>query len=304
MSRRVLITGAGGFVGSHLAAGFLAAGDSVIALDQAFDAPTALRLTHAQLVEMAMSRETLAALPDVDLVIHGAAITTPPEELGLSDAEHIAANLELLTMCLEFAVERRASDFVFISSSGVFSPEDGNGIHLETTSATASIAYALAKRQGEAATDAANNASLRTLSVRLGPIYGPHEAARDTRRIVSQIRRWLDRAEAGEPIVVAMPDEHRDWTFAPDLASAMQTLLGLEPKLSGVVHLTSADIISNLELAQTIATIAGAAEVSSAPGNATPRLPMASVRIDMPSLIGWTSLSAGLRQTHETEVMA
>lgn len=304
MSRRVLITGAGGFVGSHLAEGFLAAGDNVIALDQAFDAPIAQRLKDAVLVETAMSRETLAGLPDVDLVIHGAAITTPPDELGLSDAEHIAANLDLLTMCLDFAVERRASDFVCISSSGVFSPEDGNGIHLETTDATASIAYALAKRQGEAATDAANSASMRTLSVRLGPIYGPHETARRTRRIVSQIRRWLDLAEAGEPVVVAIPDEHRDWTFAPDLAPAVRSLLDIEPKLSGVIHLTSADIISNLELAQTIASIAGAAEVISAPSNATPRLPMASVRIDMPSLIGWTSLTAGLRQTHETEVMA
>lgn len=149
MSRTVLITGAGGFVGSHLAEGFLAAGDSVIALDQAFDASTAQRLRDAQLVEAAISAEAFAELPEVDLVIHGAAITTPPDELGLSDAEHIAANLNLLTVCLNFATTRGVKDFVFISSSGVFGPEDGNGIHLETTAATASIPYALAKRRGE-----------------------------------------------------------------------------------------------------------------------------------------------------------
>lgn len=154
------------------------------------------------------------------------------------------------------------------------------------------------------ATDAANSESLRTLSVRLGPIYGPHETARSTRRVVSQIRRWLDLVDRNEPIIVAMPDEHRDWTFAPDLAPAMRTLLGMEPKLTGVVHLTSADIISNVELAQTIATIEDSATVVSEPSGAQPRLPMASVRIDMPSLIGWTPLTAGLRQTHATRVMA
>jgi nucleoside-diphosphate-sugar epimerase len=304
MSRIVLITGAGGFVGSHLAEGFLAAGDSVIGLDQMFDAPTVRRLKGAKLVEAAISQEALAELGYVDLVIHGAAITTPPEELGLSHAEHIAANLGLLTLCLDFATARGVTDFVFISSSGVFSPTDGNGIHLESTNATSSIPYALAKRQGEAATEVANSEILRTLSVRLGPIYGPHETVRSTRRVVSQIRRWLDLIDSNEPIIVAIPDEHRDWTFAPDLALGVRTLLDLEPELTGVVHLTSADIISNLELAQTIGTVATGAKIISEPSGAQARLPMASVRVDMPSLIEWTSLTAGLRQTQETEVIA
>jgi nucleoside-diphosphate-sugar epimerase len=44
MSRRVLITGAGGFVGSHLAEGFMALDYTVTAFDRSFDAPTRQRL--------------------------------------------------------------------------------------------------------------------------------------------------------------------------------------------------------------------------------------------------------------------
>ena len=299
MTRKVLITGAGGFVGSHLAEGFIAMGDSVTALDLAFDAPTRARLAQATLVEAPLTRQMLARLPKADLVIHGAAITTPPDEFGVSDAEHVRANVDLLLDCLDFAVTSGASDFVFLSSSGVFGLDDGDGIHLETTPFSGSIPYALAKQAGEAATDAANSGTLRAISVRHGPVYGPHEIARGTRNVVSQIRRWLDRASAGQPIIVQMPDEHRDWTFAPDLPRALDALLRVDPKITGVIHLTSADIISNLDLAQAVAGLVAGAEISVEPSGARPRLPMASVRLDMPSLYTWTPLATGLAQTAE-----
>ena len=299
MNRTVLITGAGGFVGSHLAQGFLAMGDAVVALDRAFDTATRQRLNGGLIVEQALTASAFSHLPKIDLVIHAAAITTPPDDLGISDAAHIEGNVSLLTTCLDFATRHGVSDFVFVSSSGVFAPEDGSGIHLETTPATSRLPYAMAKRAGEAATKGANSGSLRALSIRLGPIYGPNETQRDSRRIVSQIRRWLDAAGRGEPIIVTMPDEHRDWTFAPDLAPALSRLLAIEPKLTGIIHLTSADIIANLDLAQAVAALVDGSSVVSAPTDATPRLPMASVRLDMPSFYPWTSLTAGLQQTLE-----
>lgn len=297
MMRHVLITGAGGFVGSHLAEGFLAMGDAVTALDRSFDALTRARLAAATLIEAPLTGVALAQLAKADLVIHGAAITTPPDQFGLSDAEHVRANVDMLVDCLDFAVSSGAADFVFLSSSGVFAIDDGFGIHLETTPCSGSIPYALAKQAGEAATDAANSGTLRAISVRLGPVYGPNEAARDTRNVVSQVRRWLDSATSGQPIIVQLPDEHRDWTFAPDLPRALDALLRLDPKITGVVHLTSADIISNLDLAQAIASLVDGAQISVEPSGAQPRLPMASVRLDMPSMYAWTPLTAGLAMT-------
>lgn len=294
MKRTVLITGAGGFVGSHMAEGFLAMGDVVIALDTLFDAPTRQRLGGASLIEAGLTAAVLDNWGQIDLVIHGAAITTPPRDFGLSDDEHIQANVDLLVASLDIAKRHRARDFVFLSSSGVFSLDDGEGVHLESMTPTGAIPYALAKRAGEDATAAASGSSLRAISIRLGPIYGPAEAPRSTRMVVSQVRRWLDHVAQGEPIIVDMPDERRDWTFAPDLPRALDALLRLEPKVSGVVHLTSAQVCSNLELAKAVAGLVDSAAVVVRSSSAPARLPMASDRMDLAALFVWTPLATGL----------
>lgn len=302
MTRTVLITGAGGFVGSHMAEGFLAMGDRVIALDNHFDAATRQRLHMAELVEASLVEGVLAPSVLIDLVVHGAAITTPPEEVGLSDEQHVATNIALLDAALAIAASHGAANFVFLSSSGVFSIEDGDGVHLESTTPTATMPYALAKRAGEDATRAANCASLRTLSVRLGPIYGPHEVTRSTRRVVSQIRRWLDLIAADEAIVVEMPVEFRDWTFAPDLPIALDALLRQEPAMTGVVHLTSANIVSNIDLAHLVASVAPSVKLQVEPSGEAPRLPMRSDRVDLATLHAWTPLAQGIAQIYSAEV--
>jgi UDP-glucose 4-epimerase len=284
-----------------MAEGFCAMGDTVIALDSQFDAATRARLAHAELVQAPLNADVLATGRQLDLVIHGAAITTPPEDLGLSAQQHIDMNVGLLRIGLQLALSHGAADFVFLSSSGVFALEDGGGVHLESTQPTATMPYAQAKRAGEDATSAANSPSLRAISARLGPIYGPHEVTRNSRRIVSQIRRWLDRVASDQPIIVQMPDERRDWTFAPDLPRALDALLGIEPKIAGIVHLTSAGIVSNLELAHLVASLVDGASIDVEPANQPARLPMVSDRLDLAVLHDWTPLAQGIAQTFDVE---
>jgi nucleoside-diphosphate-sugar epimerase len=300
VTRTVVVTGAGGFVGSHMAEGFLAMGDTVIATDKSFDAPTRLRLAGAEIIEAPLTSDILAGGQKVDLVIHGAAITTPPQDSGLSASDHIQANVALMLTGLGLAMSHGAADFVFLSSSGVFSVDDGDGVHLESTAPTANIPYAEAKRVGEEATRLANSGSLRATSVRLGPVYGPHEITRSTRIIVSQVRRWLDLLASDQPIIVHMPDERRDWTFAPDLPRALNALLdGRE--VPGVVHLNSGEAVSNLKLAELVAGLVSGGKVSVEPRADAPRLPMNSELIDLPSLYAWTPLRDGLAQTFAAE---
>ena len=92
---RVLVTGARGFVGRALSEGFAELGWSVIGLDRAVDDATGtagpedvarpangIRWVAADLAD-AMPDE----VPEVDLVVHAAWVTTDPETLGVSAAD-------------------------------------------------------------------------------------------------------------------------------------------------------------------------------------------------------------------------
>lgn len=296
MSRRVLITGAGGFVGSHLAAGFAGMGDDVTALDRAFDARTRDRLKGLRLVEAELDRTSLAGLGAFDVVIHGAAVTTPSEALGISDTAHIKINLDLLLDCLDFARESGAGHFVFVSSSGVFDDRDAMDRLLESTTASGNSPYAVAKRAGEVIVEAACHSTFRAFSIRLGPVYGPFEASRDSRRVVSQVRRWLDATLSGQPIVVRSPQTERDWTYAPDLAPALDLFLRGDATRAQVIHLGAAEIVNELDLAHLIARLVPGGSVMVEPDDRPRRLPMASVHRDMLDRANWTGLETGLAQ--------
>ncbi|WP_375599693.1 NAD-dependent epimerase/dehydratase family protein [Devosia sp. Naph2] len=299
MTRRVLITGAGGFVGSHLAEGFRALGDEVFGVDRLFDQKTRRRLDGIAFIETDLLRSDGPELPHADLVIHGAAITTPPDGTMLPDGAHLAANLALTDEVLRHAIACGAKDFVFVSSSGVFSAEDGEGIHLESTSATARLPYAEAKRAGEKSADAIRE--LRAISVRLGPIYGPHEHPRDTRAVVSSVRRWLNMAISHEAMVVDMPAERRDWTFAPDLPFALDALLKKKPQARGVFHLTSGEAVANIDLARMICDLVPEAQIVIGDTTRIELFPMGSDRLDLSALFEWTTIPTGLARILSAE---
>ena len=139
---------------------------------------------------------------------------------------------------------------------------------------------------------------LRAIAVRLGPVYGPHEQSRETRRQVSVVRQWLLAAHDGAPIVVASPASERDWTFAPDLARAIDALLRQTPPVAGVVHLAAPGSIRDADLAR---LIAGRDDVAVVPDHLPPRRPMRSTRLDLAALIDWTPLPTGLQRTAELD---
>jgi nucleoside-diphosphate-sugar epimerase len=223
---RVLITGAGGFVAGHLAAGLAAMGHRVTALDTGFDAATRARLSDVALVEadLAAAEGVLRDLPAAQVVIHGAALTTNPAAMGMTAAEHVTANtLPLLTM-LRHAARIRPRAFVFLSSSGVFGEGDGFPELSEADRPTAQGPYSAAKRAGEALVPGALGEVCATHVLRLGYLYGPAEAPRRTRAGISMLQAWVEAARAGGVLRVAANDPHRDWTFVPDLAPAIARL--------------------------------------------------------------------------------
>ena len=291
MTMRATLTGAGGFAGGQIAAGLLAAGWRVAAVDLSFDAAARARLQGAELVEADIA-EGFPDLPRADLLIHAAALTTDAATLGITPAAHVRANTAPLLAALIHGAETGAGAFVFLSSTGVFAPEDGAPDLTDTCTPTARHPYAAAKRAGELLVPAALAGLCPAHVVRLGYLYGPGETARPTRANVSLVRRWCDAAERGEALTVPADDPRRDWTWAPDLAPALIRLAAAAPAMRPL-HLTSGHILSDGDLARLVAQMAPGAVIrtGAALGAKPPARPSA-----IPALEGfrWTAPEEGL----------
>lgn len=290
---RVLVTGAGGFVGGALAAGLAGLGARVTGLDRTFDAAAQRHLKGVDLVEydIAQDEDGLHAL-SADVMIHAAALTTNPAALGMTEAEHVSANMMPLLAMLRHAGRVRPDAFVFLSSSGVFDAADGSPNLTDTDVATAEGPYSAAKKAGEVLVPGALRGVCATHVLRLGYIYGPNEVARTTRARVSLVQAWVNAARVGEDIVINGTDARRDWTFAPDLAPAIARIVAGKGRVRPV-HLCPPTALADRDVANAIAARFPGVIVKSGP-TAPTKAPM--VPSNLPELHGfaWTSLAVGL----------
>jgi UDP-glucose 4-epimerase len=306
MSRSILVTGAGGFVGSAVAAALRDAGQAVLATDHVFDASTRARLDGVRLVEGALPGMLVAlgaAAPAA--VLHGAALTASPAQAGLTAAAHLRANMEPLLAVMDWARARGVGRFAFFSSSGVFG--DGDGEVDETTTATATDPYSAAKRAGEILLAGAAEPGFETLSLRLGPVFGPHEEARPTRPQTSPVARMIAAAKTTGEIVLHTPEARRDWTFLPDIGRAVARLLAHPGPLPQLVHLTSGKILSDAALAEIIAQALPGTRVRHAPDPAARPPRPAMVARHVPTALegfDWTPAEAALARMLPAEVRA
>ena len=299
MPKSVLITGAGGFVGAALTRGFAGLGWDVTAVDRRFDRESpeeGVRRVTADLLES----EQLE-LPASDVVIHGAWITSEPEVLGIHPSEFPGLNLKPLMAILAHVRRIKPEAFVFLSSSGVFSPEDGAGKLTDGVTPTATSLYGALKRAAEELI--LSESSVRPIPkptwpsvetglhvVRLGYLFGPGETARPSRTRVSLVARWVDAARNGRPLQVSSDDPSRDWTFTEDLAPALAKVLDTAPA-GRPIHLCSPYVLRDSEWATHFASRFPGVESVSVPATTPPKAPM--VASDVPAFEGFPWIAPG-----------
>jgi UDP-glucuronate 4-epimerase len=263
----VLVTGAAGFIGSHLTDRLLSSGEEVVGLDS-FDSfyDRAIKeenlreaLDHAAftLVEGDIrDRQLVARLPhSIDAVVHLAARAgVRPSILE----PHLYADVNLMgtSALLEMARQRGIHPFVFASSSSVY----GNNEKVpfsETDPVDHPISpYAATKRSGELLCHAETHLhGTSCICLRFFTVYGPRQrpdlAIRKFSRLLlsgSEIRRYGDGTTS------------RDYTYIDDIISGVTAALELARREEGrfeIVNLGESRTVTLAEMIRAVGDVFG-----------------------------------------------
>ena len=265
MGQRVVITGAAGFIGSHLAEALLDRGDSVVGIDN-LSTGDAANLAHLDGRDLRFVRHDVSNYIDldgpVDAVLHWASPASPIDYL-----ERPIPTLKVGALgthnALGLAKAKRAT-FVLASTSEVY----GDPLeHPQTESYWGNVnpigprgVYDEAKRFAEAMTTAYRRYhGLDTKIVRIFNTYGPRMRVRDGRAVpnfIAQALRGEDltvygdgtqtrsfcyvsdlvdgilrlmRSDANDPVNLGNPDEMT-------VAGIAEQIIGLTGSSSRIVH--------------------------------------------------------------------
>ncbi|WP_222854272.1 NAD-dependent epimerase/dehydratase family protein [Fodinicola acaciae] len=261
---RVLVTGGGGFVGSHLVDGFLARGCEVVAVDNNVTG-TADNIAHLadeprfSFVSADVSVGDLAeALPvdgKFDVVAHFASPASPAD-FGRIPVEILRVNSQGTQNCLDLAREHGAR-FLLASTSEVYGdpqvhpqPESYYG---NVSSTGPRAVYDEAKRYAEAITMAYHrNFGVDVRIVRIFNTYGPRMRIDDGRAIPN----FIAQALADEPITLYGEGRTtRSICYVSDLVNGI--LLLLDSDQTGPMNCGTEHEMTMHELAELIRDIIG-----------------------------------------------
>ena len=221
MTRRVLLSGGAGFVGSHVAEAYLAAGDEVTVLDDLStgrreNLPRGVRLVHAD-IRSAEARDLLAQ-GRFELLNHHAAQMDVRRSVAdpLFDLD---VNLRGLLNLLEGARAGGVRRVVFASSGGVVYGDATAPPCREGAAKLPISPYGVAKLASEHYLMAYSRLyGLDVASLRYSNVYGPRQNAEGEAGVVAIFARKM---LAGEPLTIFGDGEQtRDMVYVKDVAAA------------------------------------------------------------------------------------
>ena len=254
---RVLITGGGGFLGSHLGDGLLAAGHEVMALDIAAD----LKVRHnlgkpgfRYLKGSVFDTDLLESLvAKADLVYHLAAVVGV--EHYVEDPFHVLnVNVNGTQNVLKFA-HRYDKRVVFASTSEVYgksrdTPFREDGDRLLGSTEIDRWCYSTSKAVGEHYCFAYGKLGLPVVIVRFFNAYGPRLDRIDVGRVITIFMGQLLRGE--DLTVIGDGKQTRAFTYVDDAVLALLRAGTLPEAVGRIFNIGTDRETTILELAETM----------------------------------------------------
>lgn len=261
-AQTVLVTGAAGFIGSHVVELLLAQGRRVIAVDVADETPNLAAQRgdpRLSIVTADLRGDFTAALAGLrpDAVVHLAAQISVPRSLEDPIAD-LDLNLRATVRLLQWSASVGARRLVFASSAAVYG-EPARMPVSEDMADQPSSPYGASKRSSELYLGCLGPAlGVETAALRLFNVYGPRQDPGSPYSGV--ISQFIARAREGAPLrVLGDGRQTRDFVYVGDVARAFARALDV-PKLGGLVcNIGTGVSVSIAGLAAAVSTAAGSA---------------------------------------------
>lgn len=228
---RWCVTGAAGFIGSHLTQALLAGGQHVVALDDFSTGHRAnLDDVRAQVGEEAWRRFELVegdlrdlgacreAVDCAEVVLHQAALGSVPRSIHDPLTTH-AVNVDGTVNLLLAARDAGARRVVYASSSSVYGDHPGLP-KVEAEIGTPLSPYAVSKRTGELyARTVQDHYGLETVGLRYFNVFGPRQDPNGAYAAV--IPKWIGQLLEGQtPTIHGDGETSRDFCYVANVVQA------------------------------------------------------------------------------------
>lgn len=245
-----VVTGAAGFIGSHLVEALAAAGHEVVGIDRRAGIPAAAK--HEIVADLASGSAVVAdALRDADAVWHLAACpgvrTTGPDIAVRRQRDNVIAGATVL------ALVPAAARVVVVSSSSVY----GGAIH-DGVLRPSREDDALRPVGGYARTKAALEDLARERAAEGGAvtIVRPFTVAGERQRPDMALARWIRAASEGRPLtILGSPGRMRDVTDVADVVGGLTRIV--ERDAGGTFNLGAGSPRSLTEMASSVCDVLG-----------------------------------------------
>ena len=251
-SKHCLVTGAAGFIGSHLCDRLLALGHTVIGLDSLItgrlaNLAVAKTNNNFSFIEQDLAAITPSTLQGVDWIFHlaGLADLVPSIE---NPTNYYHSNVHSTFALLEACRHAKVQRFIYTASSTCYGIPDQYPTP-ETYPCSPEHPYALTKYLGEQLVlHWAKVYKLPALSLRLFNVYGPR--SRTTGAYGAVFGVFLAQKLSGKPFtVVGDGSQTRDFTFVSDVVEGF--VKAAESEVAGeIINICSGQPQSVLTLVQ------------------------------------------------------
>lgn len=307
--KNILITGGGGFIGSHLCSDLLQKGNRVTLIDKFFSTNNKL-LSCCIADKMCTSITADICSKDIlsfdfenfDFVIHAAGvlgvqtvINNPLDTLNVN----IIGTANILELMKR---QKNLKRLVYFSTSEVYGSNEKSFSEKDSVSLSLSHirgCYAVSKFAGEAFVAAYSQITgVKTTCVRPFNVYGPFRYG------TNAMTSMLSKAVAGENIIIhGNGKQKRAWCHISDFVGAMNSLILSEQDIKTLNIGNNFEVITTLELAKKIIEISNSKSqiefVDRDIGEIEDRKPDISLLKDALKFTPSVSLEQGIRSVYQ-----